>query len=293
MDGQRVRLGASGKFKGSKGLKGFADIPLGYEVKVKGRRVEGGVLEAEEVLAKENGTALFEQDLRNAFDVMERQYLAARRMYDEDENGKRQDFGRLHASGPQVDRVRRIAERLVPGYLERRDFRVYVVENKEWNAMAAPNDSIYVFSGLLNDMDDDEVAIILGHELAHATHEHSRKSFKKAMLIQLAALGVVAVAEESVKDQNKRVVLQVATLLGATAWANGYGRSHEDQADRVGLRYASEGGFDVGKGPQLWNRFAEKYGNSPKVLNFFFGGHSVAQDRSRNLTREIALNYGR
>lgn len=293
VDGQRVRLGATGKFKGSKGLKGFADIPLGYEVKVKGRRVEGGVLEAEEVLARENGTALFEQDLRNAFDVMERQYLSARRMYDEDENGKRQDFGRLYTSGPEVDRVRRIAQRLVPGYLERREFRVYVVENKEWNAMAAPNDSIYVFTGLLKDMDDDEVAIILGHELAHATHEHSRKSFKKTMLIQLAALGVVAVAEESVKDKNKRAVLQVATLLGATAWANGYGRSHEDQADRVGLRYASEAGFDVRKGPQLWNRFAEKYGNSPKALNFFFGGHSVAQDRSRNLTREIALNYVR
>ena len=292
VDGQRVRLGASGRFKGPKGLRSFADIPLGYEVKVKGHRVEGGVLEADEVVARENGTALFEQDLRSAFDVMERRYVADRRMYDEDDNGKRQDFGRLYTSGPQVDRVRRITQRLVPGYLERRDFRVYVVDNKEWNAMAAPNDSIYVFSGLLADMDDDEVAIVLGHELAHATHEHSRKGFKKTMLIQLAALGVVAVAEESVKDQNKRAVLQVATLLGASAWASGYGRSHEDQADRVGLRYASEGGFDVQKGPQLWNRFAEKYGNSSKFVNFFFGNHSVAQDRSRNLTREIALNYG-
>lgn len=291
VDGQRVRLAPKGRFKGSKGLRGFADIPLGYEVKAKGRRVEGGVLEAEEVVAKENGTALFETDLRNAFDVMERQYLAARRMYDEDDQGKRQDFGRLYSSGPEVERVRRIMERLVPGYLGRRDFRVYVVENKEWNAMAAPNDSIYVFSGLLKDMDDDEVAIVLGHELAHATHEHSRKSFKKTMLIQLAALGVVAVAEEAMQDKNKRAVLQVATLLGATAWANGYGRFHEDQADRVGLRYAAEGGFDVSKGPRLWNRFAEKYGNSPKALNFFFGDHSVAEDRSRNLTREIALNY--
>ena len=293
VDGQRVRLGPAGKFKASKGVKGFADIPLGYEVKVKGRRVPGGVLEADEVMARENGTALFEQDLRTAFDVMEQKFLADRRMYEEDDKGKRQDYGRLYTSGPEVERVRRILKRLVPEYLERRDFRVYVVENKEWNAMAAPNDSIYVFSGLLRDMDDDEVAIVLGHELAHATHEHSRKSFKKTMLIQLAALGVVAVAEESVKDKNKRAVLQVATLLGASAWASGYGRSHEDQADRVGLRYAAEGGFDVSKGPQLWNRFAEKYGNSPKVLNFFFGDHSVAQARSRNLTREIALNYGR
>jgi predicted Zn-dependent protease len=80
-------------------------------------------------------------------------------------------------------------------------------------------------------------------------------------------------------------------VLGASAWTSGYGRSHEDQADRVGLRYAAEGGFDVSKGPGLWNRFAQKYGNSPKALNFFFGDHSVAQDRARNLAREIALNY--
>ena len=159
--------------------------------------------------------------------------------------------------------------------------------------MAAPNDSIYVFTGLLNELDDDEVAIVLGHELAHATHEHSRKSFKKTMLIQLAALGITAVAEEAVKDKNKRVVLQVAAVLGATAWTSGYGRSHEDQADRVGLRYAAEGGYDVRKGPALWNRFARKYGDTPKALNFFFGDHSVAQDRARNLTRELALNYRR
>jgi Zn-dependent protease with chaperone function len=224
---------------------------------------------------------------------MEQKYLTERRMYEEDDTGRRQEYGRLYTKGQEVGRVRRILSRLVPGYLERRDFRIYVVENKEWNAMAAPNDSFYVFSGLLDDLDDDEVAIVLGHELAHATHEHSRKSYKKNMLIQLAALGVVAVAEESVDDKNKRVVLQVAALLGASAWTSGYGRSHEDQADRVGLRYASEGGFDVGKGPTLWNRFAAKYGDSPKVLNFFFGDHSVAQDRARNLTRELALNYRR
>lgn len=293
VDGQRVRLGEGAKFKGHGDVKAFARIPLGDEVKVKGRRAPDGVLVAEEVEAKTNGNALFEGDLRSAFDGMEKQYLAERRMYEEGEGGKKQVIGRLDSTGPEVDRVRRIFERLRPGYLENRDFRVYVVDNKEWNAMAAPNDSIYVFSGLLRDMDDDEVAIVLGHELAHATHEHSRKSFKKSMLIQLAALGVAAVTEETVEDKNKKVVLQVATMLGATAWTNGYGRSHEDQADRVGLRYAAEGGFDVRKGPALWNRFAAKYGDSSKVANFFFGDHSVAQDRARNLTREIRLNYSR
>jgi len=293
VDGQRVRLAANAKFKAPKAVKSFGAIPLGYEVKVKGRRTADGVLLAEEVEAKENGTALFETDLRDAFDEMEQKYVNERRMYEEDDNGKREEYGRLLTSGPQVERGRRSLRRLIPGYLEERDFRIYVVENKEWNAMAAPNDSMYVFSGLLADMDDDEVAIVLGHELAHATHEHSRKSFKKDMLIQLAAAGVAAIAEEAVKGENKKAVVQLAALLGASAWSNGYGRSREDQADRVGMRYAYEAGFDVRKGPRLWNRFAEKYGDAPKLLNFFLGDHSVAEDRARNLTRELVLNYSR
>ena len=293
VDGQRVRLGAGAKLKGSKEVKTFSDIPLGHEVKVKGRRDAQGVLIADEVETKQNGDALFEGDLRTAFDEMEQKYLSERRMYEEDEDGKREDYGRLYTRGERVDRVRGILDRLIPGYLAERDFRIYVVENKEWNAMAAPNDSLYIFTGLLDDMDDDEVAIILGHELAHATHEHSRKGFKKTMLIQLAALGIAAIAEEAVEGKNKRQVIQVAALLGASAWASGYGRGHEDQADRVGMRYANEAGFDVRKGPRLWNRFAEKYGNDPRLLNFFFSEHSVAQDRARNLNRELALNYRR
>ncbi len=157
--------------------------------------------------------------------------------------------------------------------------------------MAAPNYSLYVFDGLLKDMDDDEVAIIVGHEIAHATHEHSRRHFKKQILIQLGLVAATAAAEE-VDDDKLRVGLQVAAVLGASAWSNGYGRRYEDQADRVGLRYAYEAGYDIRKGPALWARFARKYGDTPKALNFFFGGHSVAKDRQRNLERELSTNYG-
>jgi Zn-dependent protease with chaperone function len=200
-------------------------------------------------------------------------------------------MGALRQTGPEVDRVRRITAQLVPPYLAPGDFRVYVVDNKEWNAMAAPNRSIYVFSGLLRDMDDDEVAVVLGHELAHATHEHSRKQFKKQIWVQLAALGVIGVAEGTIDDKTKRLIVESLAVIGALAWQNGYGRSHEDQADRVGLRYAHAGRYDVRKGPGLWNRFAGKYGDSNKAVNFFFGSHSVAKARAANLERELRLNY--
>jgi Zn-dependent protease with chaperone function len=290
VDGQRVRAGAGLRFRGEGQARGFDTIPLGYEMKVHGARAPDGAVVAREVEAKPNGLGLFENDLRVSFDQAEQRYREARHFYSEGANGKRIDIGSLEESGPQVQRVRAITRDLCPPYLRSQDFRVYVVDNREWNAMAAPNRSIYVFSGLLSDMDDDEVAIVLGHELTHATHEHSRRAFKKQIIIMLSAAALAA-AEQEIDDKGKRIGAQLATLLAASAISNGYGRGQEDQADRVGLRYAHEGGYDVRKGPKLWKRFAVKYGNPNKAVNFFFGDHSVAEARARNLERELAINY--
>ena len=94
-----------------------------------------------------------------------------------------------------------------------------------------------------------------------------------------------------IDSRGGQMAAEGATIAGTLAWTNGYGRSQEDQADRVGLRYVYEAGYDVRKGPGLWERFAEKYRGLPKFLNFFLGNHSVATDRARNLEREIRLNY--
>jgi hypothetical protein len=290
VDGQRVRLAKGGRFKGSKEAKSFAVIPLGYEVKARGTRDADGVLIATELEAKQNGSAMFEGEVRSATDEAEATYRKAGRFLESADNGKMTSIGRLYEDGPEVERVRWIMDALVPPYLDPDSIRVYVIDNDEWNAFAMGNYSIYVFTGLLDDMDDDEVAIVLGHELAHATHEHTRRQFKKTMWIQLAALGVTAAAEE-IDDKKARAVVQLAATFGALAWTNGYGRDLEDQADRVGLRYAYEAGFDITKGPRLWNRFAKKYGEQGKVANFFFSDHSLSRVRATHLERELAFNY--
>ncbi len=167
---------------------------------------------------------------------------------------------------------------------------MYVVDNPEWNAMAMGNYSIYVFSGLLRDFDEDEVAIVLGHEIAHATHEHSRKGFKKRMWIQLAALGL-GLVNQNVDDEKASAIMGLVEQFGALAWENGHGRGMEDQADRVGLRYAYEAGYDITKGPGLWRKFARRYGEPDAVQNFFFADHTQASKRAEHLERELALNY--
>jgi Zn-dependent protease with chaperone function len=290
VDGQRVRASARTLFKGSGDARSFDAIPLGYEVRVRGERIADGTIVASEVEARPNGTAFMEADLVKAFDATEAQYRAQGRVLEEGAKGKQTSLGRLEESGPRVERVRSVLRLVCPPYLEPDDFRVYVVENPEWNAMAAPNRSIYVFSGLLDAMDDDEVAIVLGHELAHATHEHSRRAFKKQIWIMLGAT-VVAAASEQLENDAKRLGAQLGAMLVASALSSGYGRDEEDQADRVGLRYAFEGGYAVERGPGLWDKFALRYGDQNKAVNFFFGDHSVAKDRAHNLRREIDWNY--
>ena len=287
VDGQRVRA-SSAKLK-LEGARDWASIPLGYEMKVRGVRQPDGSVRALDIQAKPNGKALFEGEVRSATDEAEAKFRRAGNFYDES-NGRMKVVGRLYDRGPRVDRVREIVDRLVPPYLAPDGVRVYVIENPEWNAFAMGNFSVYVFSGLLKDMDDDELAIVLGHEIAHATHEHTRRHFKKEMWIQVAALGVMATAE-TIDDRNKRAVVQLIAQLGALAWSSGYGRSLEDQADRVGMRYAYEAGYDVRKGPELWERFARKYGQGNKVANFFFSDHSQSKVRAANLRRELVANY--
>lgn len=289
VDGQRVRLAPGGKFKGKEGARDFASIPLGYEVEAKGTRDAAGVLVAREVEAKPNGGALFEKDVRSMTDQAESEARRAGAFL-QSAGGRTVSMGRLYDDGPDVERVRAIMDVLIPPYMDPNNVRCYVIDNPEWNAFAMGNFSIYVFTGLLDDMDDDEVAIILGHELAHATHEHTRRQFKKQMWIQIAALGALGAASE-IDDKKARALTQLLTVFAASAWSNGYGRNLEDQADRVGLRYAYEAGFDVTKGPRLWNRFAKRYGEEGKVANFFFSNHSLSRQRAAHLERELALNY--
>jgi len=290
IDGQRITLAPRGKFKGDKTAQNLATVPLGYEASGKGTRLADGTLAATDIEVKPNGNALFESDVKQATAAMEAKWIAAGKVVETDSKGKEVSMGDLQTKGPDVDRVRRIVNRLIPPYLKQSDFRTYVVTNKDWNAFACANGMIVVYDALLRDADDDEMAIVLGHELVHATHEHSRKEFRSSMFLQLAVIGALAGAGHG--DPNKAsAVVGLASGFAMTTISNGYSRDAEDQADRVGLRYAFEGDFNVRKGPTLWDRFAKKYGDQAGAVNFFFGNHSSAEARAKNLRREIALNY--
>ena len=289
VDGQRIEVSDKTKLKADKFKKIF-DLPLGYLVRATGPRGKDGTVVASQIEARKNGKEFMEEDVINGTNQAEKAYVAAKKVADAGPDGKEHVIGTLIESGPQVDRCRTIVDRLLPSYVDPKQVRVYVVDNKEWNAMAMANFSIYVFSGLMKDMDDDEMAIVLGHELAHATYEHSRRQAKAGM-----ASGIAGQAAQMgaglLKNDMVRAGAQQATALGVTTFGNAFSRDYEDQADRVGLRYVYEAGYDYRKAPDLWRKFAAKYGDQDKVSNFFFGDHSLSTKRAAQLEKEIARNY--
>jgi len=289
VDAQRVKATASTKFKGAGAARNPATIPLGYAVKVKGARGADGTIVASEIEARPNGIESMEAQVLAGTNHAESTWVAAKKIVEQDANGKEVSMGALHDSGGEVARASRIVDRVLPPYVDRSAVRVYVVENPEWNAMAMANFSIYVYDGLMADMDDDELAVVLGHELAHATHEHSRRQASKSQFTSIAGQ-IAMIGASQIGNSTARAAAQQATQLGYSAFGNSYSRNYEDQADRVGLRYVFEAGYDYNKAPALWRRFAEKYADSSELENFFFGNHSLSTERAAALEREIKNN---
>jgi Zn-dependent protease with chaperone function len=290
VDAQRLQVTKKTHFSGSGKAKSPDSIPLGYLIKAKGSRAKDGTIVVSDLEAAPNGMQAFEESVLKSTNQAEKSYVEAKKVYDQGSDGKEKVVGALITQGPQVDRARHIVDRLLPAYIDPKQVRIYVVDNKEWNAMAMANYSIYVYSGLMNDMDDDELAIVLGHELSHATQEHSRRQASKGMIGGIAGTMAELGATMMKSDLGKAAVTGAAGL-GVTTFGNVYSRDYEDQADRVGLRYVYEAGYDYTKAPQLWQRFADKYGDQDKVSNFFFGNHSTNLARKKDLQREIANNY--
>lgn len=178
---------------------------------------------------------------------------------------------------------------MAPGSFDE-SLRLHIVNSRDWNARGLPNGSIAVASGLLADMDDDEVALVLGHELAHITHRHAQKTLADAER-RKAVTSFVA----DVMVPKGGALTQIALTLGGAvalkAWQSGYSRSLENEADRVGLGYAAAGGFDVRKAPHVWERFREKYGDQQSAKNLLVGDHPRNEDRARSAREQLAAFY--
>jgi predicted Zn-dependent protease len=197
--------------------------------------------------------------------------------------------------------VARVGHSLVPQWVDPNEvqFNFSIVNDPELNAFALPDGTVVIHTGLLATLENEaQLASVLGHEIAHVTHKHGYRGYKHQQKMQWVALGA-AVAGAAI-DANRQpwegpswasTLISLGATLSLTAAVNGHGRNMEDDADRIGLNYALDAGYDPFQAPRVWEIFSLHTSDRNAVSNWFFSNHSTHRARISNLTQEINRYY--
>jgi predicted Zn-dependent protease len=183
---------------------------------------------------------------------------------------------------PQVIRLRAIAKRLIPFTTRwnpnaaQWQWEVNLLNSPQVNAFCMPGGRIAFFSGILTklQLSDDEVAIVMGHEIAHALREHGREQAAKSGVTALAGrLAGVGLSAWLGIDPNLTGTAADMVAKGATLY---YSRDDETEADMVGLDLAARAGFDPRAGIALWQKMATLSQSAPPE---FLSTHPSGRNR--------------
>lgn len=177
-----------------------------------------------------------------------------------------------------------VARRIVPpAAFKAVPFRIRVLRNFRLNAFALPNGAVYVHTGMLARMDSEaELAVLLGHEMTHATHRHAVREQRQASNWASAWAGI------------STATLGLASPIGglaAGAAIRGYGRDMEREADQNGLALVAAAGYDVGEAPKLFRHLEEWVKSEEDEEPFYFGSHPRLDERIESCEQLVATVY--
>jgi predicted Zn-dependent protease len=153
------------------------------------------------------------------------------------------------------------------------------------NAFCLPGGKVAVYTGILPlTQNEDGLAAVLGHEVAHATERHGGKRMTQSTLLQAALVAVGAgVSFTNMSDEAKAGVMAAFGVGAQVGLLLPYSRDHETEADEVGIRYAIRAGYDPYEAPRLWQRMAQLGNGGPEWLST----HPDPLWRAQNLERRI------
>ena len=196
--------------------------------------------------------------------------------------------GNVNRDPKQVERVRGIARRLIPQTVVfRKDaldwkWEVNVLTSPEVNAWCMPGGKIAVYTGIIEKLQiaDDELAAVMGHEIAHALREHGRERASQQVAAGVGASLAGAVAEVFFPGTGQ-VGTGLAGVVGQVTYVLPYSRIHETEADRMGVELAARAGYDPRAAIALWQKMAKlsSGGAPPKLLST----HPSHEDRIKDL----------
>ena len=193
-----------------------------------------------------------------------------------------QKKGLLNQNPEQVQRVRTTAQRLIPHVSAFRPdalnwkWEANVLTSKDVNAWCMPGGKIAVYTGLLEKLrvTDDELAAVMGHEIAHALREHGRERASQ-QAAQNAVVGIGA-AILGIGDAGA----SLANVVADVTFGLPYSREFEREADRIGVELAARAGYDPRGAVSVWQKMAKANDGGPPQ---FLSTHPSPENRIKDL----------
>lgn len=216
---------------------------------------------------------------------------AAAQQYQQMAQEARKQNALLPDQHPQVQRLRSIAKRIIPNALSwnqranQWQWQVIAINSKELNAFCMPGGKIAFYTGILEQLKltDDEVAMIMGHEVAHALREHARERIGKQTGVRLGAnviSGLLGLG--GLGDSLLNMGGQLLTLT--------FSRQDESEADLIGMELAARAGYNPQAGVTLWQKMAAAAkGAPPQFLSTHPSSSSRIQDIQASLPKVMPL----
>lgn len=174
--------------------------------------------------------------------------------------------------------------------LEGYNWEFNLVESPEVNAWCMPGGKVVVYTGILPiTKDETGLAVVMGHEIAHAVAQHGAERMSQGLLQQLGGVALsVAIKDKPETTQNLFMTAYgVGTTVGVML---PFSRTHESEADHLGLIFMSMAGYDPTVAVDFWRRMASQGGSKPPE---FLSTHPSDETRIADIKKELpeALKY--
>jgi predicted Zn-dependent protease len=192
-----------------------------------------------------------------------------------------------------TDMVNRVSSRIARAMgpeMPDAEWEFVLFEEPSANAFAMPGGKIAVFTGLLEKVDsDDELAAVIGHEIAHVLLKHANQRMSAELLRTVGGVAAT-VATKDMEDDDRALVMAAYGLGTQVGIMLPYSRSHETQADRLGLIIAARAGYDPRAAVTFWEKMAAAGGGSPPEFLSTHPSYDTRLDTLRGTMPE-ALRY--
>jgi len=216
-----------------------------------------------------------------------------------------QDFLQQHtvlpANDPRSKAVRAVGQRIAAAATKFLDdnrasnrvagfeWEFNTVDDATVNAWCMPGGKVVVYTGILPVTQDEAgLAVVMGHEIAHAIARHGNERMSQGLALQGAGMTLEVLTGE--KPSIARDLFLQSFGIGGALGMLAYGRKHETEADKMGLVFMAMAGYDPREAPKFWERMSQGGGNAPPEI---LSTHPSDQTRMRDLEAYMpeALKY--